>query len=130
MQISRLLPPDANPSGGIALVSREREIEQAIQIIMMTYPGERPMRPKFGTPLRDFVFRNADYSTAVELALAVKTSVAQWEPRVDVVDVVVMPDTLVRNRLDVEVIYRIKHTNDQRNLVFPFYTIPEDGSEY
>jgi phage baseplate assembly protein W len=123
-------PPDTNPSGGIALVSREREIEQAIQIIMMTYPGERPMRPKFGTPLRDFVFRNADYSTAVELALAVKTSVAQWEPRVDVVDVVVMPDTLVRNRLDVEVIYRIKHTNDQRNLVFPFYTIPEDGSEY
>ena len=123
-------PPDTNPSGGIALVSHEREIEQAIQIIMMTYPGERPMRPRFGTPLRDFVFRNADYSTAVELALAVKTAVAQWEPRVDVVDVVVMPDTVVRNRLDVEVIYRIKHTNDQRNLVFPFYTIPEDGSDY
>jgi phage baseplate assembly protein W len=60
----------------------------------------------------------------------VKTAVAQWEPRVDVVDVVVMPDTIVRNRLDVEVIYRIKHTNDQRNLVFPFYTIPEDGSDY
>ena len=123
-------PPDTNPSGGIALVSREREIEQAIQIILMTYPGERPMRPGFGTPMRDFVFRNADYSTAVELALAVKTSVTQWEPRVDVVDVVVSPDTIVRNRLDVEVIYRIKHTNDQRNLVFPFYTIPEDGSDY
>ena len=41
-----------------------------------------------------------------------------------------MPDPIVRNRLDVEVIYRIKHTNDQRNLVFPFYTIPEDGSYY
>ena len=123
-------PPDTNPSGGIALVSREREIEQAIQIIMMTYPGERPMRPRFGCPLRDFVFRSADFSTAVELSLAVKNSVAQWEPRVDVVDVIVKPDPTVRNRLDVEVIYKIKHTNDARNLVFPFYTIPEDGSEY
>jgi phage baseplate assembly protein W len=123
-------PPDVNPNGGIALVSREREIEQAIQIIMMTYPGERPMRPRFGCPLRDFVFRNADYSTAVELSLAVKSSVVQWEPRVDVVDVVVTPDPVVRNRLDIEVIYQIKHTNDERNLVFPFYTIPEDGSDY
>ena len=34
------------------------------------------------------------------------------------------------NRLDIEVIYQIKHTNDQRNLVFPFYTIPDDGSDY
>jgi phage baseplate assembly protein W len=123
-------PPDVNPSGGIALVSREREIEQAIQIIMMTHPGERPMRPSFGCPLRDFVFRNADFSTAVELSLAVKTAVTQWEPRVDVVDVLVKPDPVVRNRLDIEVIYQIKHTNDQRNLVFPFYTIPDDGSDY
>ncbi len=123
-------PPDTNPSGGISLVGREREIEQAIQIIMTTYPGERPMRPRFGCPLRDFMFRSADNSTAVELALAVRTSVIQWEPRVDVIDVLVRPDPIVRNRLDVEVIYAIKHTNDQRNLVFPFYTIPDDGSEY
>jgi uncharacterized protein len=123
-------PPEINPNGGIAMVSREREIEQSIQIILTTHPGERPMRPRFGCPLRDFVFRNADFSTAVELSLAVKDSVAQWEPRVDVVDVDVRPDPIVRNRLDIEVIYKIKHTNDARNLVFPFYTIPEDGSDY
>jgi uncharacterized protein len=123
-------PPDTDPSGGIALVTRERELEQAIQIIMTTYPGERPMRPRFGCPLRDFMFRSADNSTAVELSLAVRSSVTQWEPRVDVIDVLVRPDPIVRNRLDIEVIYAIKHTNDQRNLVFPFYTIPADGSEY
>jgi hypothetical protein len=26
--------------------------------------------------------------------------------------------------------YRPKDTNDRRNLVFPFYTIPNDGSDY
>ena len=123
-------PPDVNPSGGIALVSREREIEQAIEIILMTHPGERPMRPMFGCPLRDFVFRSADTSTAAELALVVERAVSQWEPRVDVVNVLVTPDPVSRNRLNLEVVYQIKHTNDRRNLVFPFYTIPQDGTDY
>lgn len=123
-------PPALDARGGIALVAREREIEQAIQIILTTYPGERPMRPLFGCPLRDFVFRSADTSTAAELALVVERAVAQWEPRVDVIEVRVTADPRTRNRLDLEVIYQIKHTNDRRNLVVPFYTIPDDGSDY
>lgn len=123
-------PPDVNTNGGIALVTREREIEQAIQIIVSTYPGERPMRPRFGSRMRDFVFRSADHSTAAELSLEVRNAVRQWEPRVDVHDVRVTPDDIERNRLDVEIVYSIKHTNDMRNLVFPFYTIPDDGSDY
>ena len=55
-----------------------------MQIILMTYPGERPMRPAFGSRLRDFVFRSADDSTAAELALEVRNSLLRWEPRVDV----------------------------------------------
>lgn len=123
-------PPTVNDRGGIAMVSGERELEQAIQIILMTYPGERPMRPFFGSKLRDFVFRSADNSTAAELALEVRNSVRQWEPRVDVHAVDVRPDPFERNRLNVEITYMVKQTNDRRNLVFPFYTIPDDGSDY
>lgn len=123
-------PPDVDVSGGIALVTHEREIEQAIRIILTTYPGERPMRPLFGCPLRDFVFRPADVSTAAELALVVERAVTMWEPRVDVISVPVTLDRLVRNRLNLEVVYQIKRTNDRRNLVHPFYTIPDDGSAY
>ena len=123
-------PPTVNDRGGIAMVSGERELEQAIQIILLTYPGERPMRPMFGSKMRDFVFRSADTSTAAELALEVRNSVRQWEPRVDVYDVFVTPDQFERNRLNVDVVYVVKRTNDRRNLVFPFYTIPEDGSDY
>jgi hypothetical protein len=32
--------------------------------------------------------------------------------------------------LFVDIQYVTKATNDRRNLVFPFYTIPEEGSEY
>ncbi len=87
-------PPALDEQGGIALVSGSRELEQAMQIILMTYPGERPMRPAFGSRLRDFVFRSADNSTAAELALEVRNSLLRWEPRVDVHDVLVEPDPL------------------------------------
>lgn len=123
-------PPDVNDRGGVAMVQGASELEQAIQIILLTYPGERPMRPRFGSRLRDFVFRPADHSTAAELALEVRNALRQWEPRVDVHDVRVHADPVERNRLNVEVIYAIKRTNDLRNLVFPFYTIPDDGSDY
>jgi uncharacterized protein len=32
--------------------------------------------------------------------------------------------------LYIDIEYKTKDTNDRRNLVFPFYTIPEDGSDY
>lgn len=123
-------PPTVDDRGGVAMVGGDREIEQAIRIIVTTYPGERPMRPQFGSRLRDFVFRPADRTTAAELALEVRNAVRQWEPRVDVHEVLVHPDPIERNRLNVEVVYSLKRVNDRRNLVFPFYTIPDDGSDY
>ena len=39
--------------GGIALAFYEDDIEQAIEIILRTLPGERVMLPAFGAGLRD-----------------------------------------------------------------------------
>jgi hypothetical protein len=47
---------------------------------------------------------------------------------VEQVDVVLAEDDEDLVYLDVR--YRLKTTNDRRNLVFPFYTIPPDGSDY
>ena len=123
-------PLGVDARGGIALARRDQELEQAIRLILATYPGERPMRPEFGSRLRDFVFRSASIDTAAELAHEVEKALLRWEPRVDVerVNVTVDPDD--RSRLYIDLYYSVKGTNDRRNLVFPFYTIPDDGSDY
>jgi len=123
-------PPQLNASGGIAMVSREREIEEAMRIILLTYPGERPMRPEFGSRVRDFVFRNVDDEMTTSLAYEVKKSLQQWEPRVDIVKVSATPDPDRAELVYIDVLYAIKGTNDRRNLVFPYYTIPDDESDY
>ena len=117
-------PLRTDATGGIALVSREREIEEAIRLILGTAPGERPMRPEFGCRIHDFVFGTADGTTANDVGVEVRRSLARWEPRIEVHDVVVSFDPLDQPVLYIDVRYSIRDTNDRRNLVFPFYVIP------
>ncbi|MGH9269112.1 MAG: GPW/gp25 family protein [Acidimicrobiales bacterium] len=123
-------PVRVDATGAIALVRRERELEEAMAMILLTYPGERPMRPEFGSRLRDFVFGGANHETASAVAVEVRQALNRWEPRADVNDVRVTVPPGGRNVLHVDISYTPKGTNDRRNLVFPFYTIPEDGREY
>jgi phage baseplate assembly protein W len=60
----------------------------------------------------------------------VENALLRWEPRIVVEAVNVTVDPQERNRLYIDLHYTVKGTNDRRNLVFPFYTIPNDGSDY
>ena len=117
-------PLRTDPTGGIALVAREREIEEAIRLVLGTSPGERPMRPEFGCHIHDFVFAPADAMTAAAISDEVTRAVSMWEHRVwvDRVDVLQAPDDQSVFYIDIQ--YRQRATNSRYNLVFPFYVIP------
>jgi Bacteriophage baseplate protein W len=117
-------PLRTDATGGIALVSREREIEEAIRLIIGTSPGERPMRPEFGCRIHDYVFASADGTTASAIEAEVKSALRRWEPRIDIEDVVVSFDARDAAVMYIDIRYSIRQTNDRRNLVFPFYVIP------
>jgi phage baseplate assembly protein W len=120
-------PLRADQTGSIALVSREREIEEAIRMVLMTSPGERPMRPEFGCRIHDFIFAPVDPTTAGRISYEVRRSLRRWEPRVDVREVDILFDIQDPSLIYIDIKYQIKDTNDPRNLVFPFYTIPSEG---
>jgi len=119
-------PLRTDASGRMALVAAEREIEESIRLILGTAYGERPMRPEFGCAIHDYVFAGADASTAAQIAHEVRRSLVRWEPRIDLHDVLVSVDDGDRSLLYIDIRYAIKSTNDPRNLVFPFYVIPEE----
>jgi len=121
-------PVSTDATGSIALVVREREIEEAVRLVLGTAPGERPMRPEFGCRIHDHVFGPANASTAGQIAYDVRTALDRWEPRIDVEDVRVSFDQIDVGTLYIDVRYVIRGRNDPRNLVFPFYVIPEHES--
>jgi len=120
-------PVRTDATGGIAMVERIREIEEAIRLILGTAPGERPMRPEFGCGIHDQVFAPMDATTAGHIAYEVRRALERWEPRIDLEDVVV---TLApaEATIWIDVRYLISGTNDPRNLVFPFYLIGEEAT--
>lgn len=122
-------PLDISANGAFALADGTHKLEQSMRLILSTYPGERPMRPAFGSRLRDFVFRPATTEMTGELAAVVRAAIERWEPRVELADVNVYPVQGQDGLLYIDIDYVVKATNDRRNLVFPFYTIPEHEGE-
>jgi phage baseplate assembly protein W len=120
-------PLGTDASGRISLVNREREIAQAIQLILGTACGERPMRPEFGCRIHDHVFGPATSATAGQIAYDVREALERWEPRIEVGEIGVSFDQISAGVLYVDVGYLIRGLNDPRNLVFPFYVIPDEG---
>jgi hypothetical protein len=118
-------PLQADTGGGIGMVGGESELEQAIYLILATTPGERPMRPEFGCRLQDFVFAPADAGTAALIAAEVRAALLRWEPRITVADVAVSTDADEPSLLWIDIRYTVRSSYDRRNLVFPFYVIPE-----
>ena len=119
-------PLGTDATGSIALATEDRNIQQAICLILGTAPGERPMRPEFGCGIHKYVFASADATTAGLLSAEVRRALQRWERRIDVDNVEVLIDDVDRNALYISIHYKRKGANDPRNLVFPFYVIPED----
>ena len=117
-------PVGVDTHGRIALARHERDIEEAIRMILLTPKGQRVMRPEFGCQIHDLIFAPNDVTTAGLAAYYVEDALAMWEPRIKVLEVDATPDPLEPNRLLIDIRYLIKSTYDARTLVFPFYRIP------
>lgn len=112
--------PPAAASGDLATAAYETDIQQSIQIILGTAPGERVMRPDFGAGLKNLVFEPMNTTTAALAQYNVQQALIQWEPRIDQIGVTVTPEPST-GTLQIQINYRVRATNVFYNLVYPFY---------
>jgi len=122
-------PLSVDRRGGIALARDEQDIDQAIELILGTAPGERPMRPEFGCGVHDFVFDSIDANTIGRMEDAIRKALERWEPRVHVLNVSFDLSQAGNGLLTIDIGYRVRATNTERNLVHPFYVIPAEEME-
>ena len=115
-------------TGSIAMTDGTGDVEDAMRVVLLTAPGERLMRPAFGCRISDLLFEPITPNLVGLVRQAVRDALAQWEPRVDVEDVRPLQDSSESGLLHIEIDYRVRSTNDRRNLVFPFYVIPREDS--
>ena len=121
-------PPTVDARGRIALARQERDVEEAIYMILLTPVGQRVMRPEFGCRIHELIFAPNDATTTGLARYYVEDALGMWEPRIEVLEVRVQADRENNARLLVQIRYEIKATHDERSLVFPFYRIPGEAN--
>ena len=114
-------PVVAARDGGIAFVSGEVSIEQGLNIVLGTSPGERVMRPEFGCGIWELVMEPNTAQLHGRLQTRVRQALTRWEPRIDVLDVQVTAPPEQKNVLLIRIDYRVRSNNAAYNLVYPFF---------
>jgi hypothetical protein len=114
-------PLQVTPSGAIAKARYEHRVEESVYLILATAKGERVMLPEFGCGIHELVFAPNTPNTIGLVAQQVRRALVDWEPRIDVLDIVVDSPEGEPNLLLIKVGYRIRANNALANLVYPFY---------
>jgi phage baseplate assembly protein W len=107
--------------GRIPYVAGEDAIEEAIEIILGTSPGERVMRPEFGCGIWDLVMEANTAQLHGRVQVQVRDALVHWEPRIDVLDVRIESPPEQKNLLLIRIDYRVRSNNAFFNLVYPFF---------
>ena len=96
-----------NPlSGDLITLKNENAIARAVRNIVSTTPGEKLFDPDFGSSVSEILFENVDDITAVSIRDEIRSSLRNYEPRVELIDVNVDPN-FDENQFDVLIKYRI-----------------------
>lgn len=107
--------------GTVRLSEYERDVQESIWIILSTAKGERVMRPDFGCGIQDLVFEVINTTTLAGIETSVKEALGTFEPRIDVTKVSALSNGGLDGQLRISIDYVIRGTNNQLNLVYPFY---------
>lgn len=111
----------------VAMSSAEDDISEAIRLILRTNLGERVMLPEFGTTAGDFVYSDSSAERIAALESSIADALEQWEPRISNVEVSAMDNGGSKGMLEISIKYTVRMTNNQFNMVYPFYMMEGEG---
>lgn len=114
-------PVNVTAYAQVSMSEYEKDIKEAIWIILGTAKGERVMRPEFGCGIHDYVFEAINDSTLTLIADSVRDALIRWEHRIEVIDVGTSAERIHKGKLLISIDYEIRGTNNRFNLVYPFY---------
>ena len=87
-------------------LKNENAIARSVKNIVFTLPGEKFFNEDFGSNITASIFENMDDISASLIVDEIKSSIDNFEPRVDLIDVKAFPN-FDNNQFDVIITYNI-----------------------
>ena len=73
-------------------LKNESAIARSVRNLVLTGRGERPFQPILGTGVSRLLFENMDKLTASAIRSELRTTIENYEPRVEINEILVEPD--------------------------------------
>ena len=93
-------------SSDLIALKNESAIARSVRNLVLTIQGERPFQPVLGTGVSRLLFENMDKLTASAIRSEIRTTIENYEPRVEINEIIVEPDP-EGNAMDVTLQYFI-----------------------
>ena len=93
-------------SNDLIALKNESAIARSVRNLVLTIQGERPFQPVLGTGVSRLLFENMDKLTASAIRSELRTTIENYEPRVEINEIIVEAD-FERNAFDVTLQYFI-----------------------
>jgi phage baseplate assembly protein W len=115
-------PPRLGVDGRWAWSVGAQNIREAIQIILLTIPGERLLLTAFGGRLKQYLFEPNTVATRRQMQEEIVRSLKQWEPRVSLDNITVDGDPTDARVAVITINYRLvaSQAMDQISMKFQF----------
>ena len=98
---------ETNPlNDDLVSLSDTTAIARSIRNIVFTSPGEKFFNPDFGSRISESLFENVDEVSALAIEDEIRSSIINFEPRVNLLDTVVVPNP-DDNEMNVTIEYEI-----------------------
>ena len=96
-----------NPlSNDLITLKNENAIARSVRNLILTTQGERPFQPVLGSNVNNLLFDNMDKLTAAALKEEIRNTIENYEPRVEIEEIVVDPN-FDNNEFNVTIQYYI-----------------------
>ena len=76
----------------LVAIKNETAIARSVRNLVLTLPGERFFNQNLGSRISDSLFENIDEITAGIIKNEIETTIQNYEPRVDLISVEVLPN--------------------------------------
>ena len=98
---------ESNPlNDDLVSLSDTSAIARSLRNIVFTSPGEKFFNPDFGSRITESLFENMDEVSALAIRDEIENSITRFEPRVNVIEVKVIPN-FEANEMNATIVYEI-----------------------
>ena len=98
---------ETNPlNDDLIALKNSSAIARSIRNIVFTQPGEKFFNTDFGSRITESLFENMDEVSALAIRDEIENSITRFEPRVNVIEVKVIPN-FEANEMNATIVYEI-----------------------